>query len=160
MPDAVQDGVGTPFPLALGSSAPAPQPLRRLAPRVRHRLRKAPHRLRSAKTTPYLPLALGNPDCRRIGWGKGRLNTRLIEGHTHYSHERSQLQPLTRTVDANCPFRVEFPKRRAIAARHGDYGGRSSRPRPQPQMRIELRRRATPGRPAPSARTDTVDTDF
>src|SRR5215831_19129858 len=92
------------------------------------------------------------------GGGKARLNTRLIEGHTHYSHERLQLQPLTRTVDANCPFRIEFPKRGVIAARHGDYGGRSSRP--QPQMRIELRRRARPGRPAPSARTDTVDTDF
>src|SRR5215510_1019006 len=94
------------------------------------------------------------------GGGKGRLNTRLIEGHTHYSHERSQLQPLTRTIDANCPFRIDFPKRGVIAARHGDYGGRSSRARPQPQMRIELRRSARPGRPAPSARTDTVDTDF
>src|SRR6516162_2298566 len=92
--------------------------------------------------------------------GKGRLNTRLIEGHTHYSHERSQLEPLTRTVDANCPFRIEFPKRGMIAARHGDHGGRPSRPWPQPQMRIELRGSARPGRPAPSARTDTVDTDF
>src|SRR5262249_50655296 len=92
--------------------------------------------------------------------GKGRLNTRLIEGHTHYSHERSQLQPLTRTVDANCPFQIEFPKRGMIAARHGEDGGRPSRPRPQPQMRIELRGSARPGRPAPPARTDTVDTDF
>src|SRR5215510_8189575 len=159
MPDAVQDGVETPFPLALGSSAPAPQPPRRPAPRVRHRLRKAPHRLRSAKTTPCLPLAHGQI-AAASGGGKGRLNTWLIEGHTHYSHERSQLQPLTRTVDANCPFRTDFPKRGVIAARHRDYGGRSSRPRPQPQMRIELRGSARPGRPAPSARMDAVDTDF
>jgi hypothetical protein len=69
-------------------------------------------------------------------------------------------KPLTRTVDANGPFRIEFPKRGVIAARHGDYGRRSSGPRPQPQMRIELRRGARPGRPAPSARTDTVDADF
>src|SRR5215831_13378157 len=89
---------------------------------------------------------------------EGRLNTRLIEGHPHYSHERSQLEPLTRTVDADCPFRIEFPKRGMIAARHGDHGGRPSRPRPQ--MWIELRGSARPGRPTPSARTDTVDTDF
>src|SRR5262245_27195279 len=94
------------------------------------------------------------------GGGKARLNARLIEGHTHYSHERSQLQPLTRTVDANCPFRIEFPKRGVIAARHGDYGGRASRPRPQPQVPDRLGTPARPGRPAPSARTDTVDTDF
>jgi hypothetical protein len=73
---------------------------------------------------------------------------------------RFGFQPLTRTVDANCAFRIKFPKRDLIAARHGDYGGRSSRPGTQPQMRIKLRRSARPGRPAPSARTDMVDMDF
>jgi len=31
---------------------------------------------------------------------------------------------------------------------------------PGPQMRIELRGSARPGRPTPSARADTVDTNF
>src|SRR5262249_43033418 len=53
------------------------------------------------------------------GRGEGRLNARLIERHTHYSHERSQLQPLPRMVDANGPFRIQFPKHGEIPARHG-----------------------------------------
>src|SRR5262249_59416809 len=83
------------------------------------------------------------------GGGKGSLNTRLIEGHTHYSHERSQLQPLTRTVDANCPFRIEFPKRGVIAARHGDYGGRGPPPPPPPPLRVAPNKSARPRPPPP-----------
>src|SRR5262244_4671760 len=110
MPDAVQDGVETPFPLALGSSAPAPQLPRRPAPRVRHRLRKAPHRLLSAKITPCLPLAHGNLDCRELTEGTALFLPIAVDGGLFSTGDGHAVQGDGEVAGPalNCPMQVEM----------------------------------------------------